>query len=114
RRWRRLLHVSSVGQRAVYSGSPGAAHMVPKRDCARALRGGRGMTDATQLPTWFLEKMLLPRGPFTPEQRAAAQEEIKRRCGFPPGSIKIPPKEDAGPEPAYVEKVGWVLGGRTE
>jgi hypothetical protein len=65
------------------------------------------MTDLTQVPTWFLDRMLLPRGGFSEEERKAAQQEIKRRYALP-ACFKLPPKQEPAPEPKWTS-AGWML-----
>ena len=78
------------------------------------------MTKVTQeqlaaMPVWHLDRMCLPRGGFSPEERALAQGEIKRRFAPPVGAIKIPPKEEPLPDASSLISVpggGWIW--RTE
>jgi hypothetical protein len=62
------------------------------------------MMDLTNVPAWRLDEMLLPRGGCSAEQRAAAQQEIKRRHGLP----KIKLTKPAEPPPVkFVPGFGW-------
>jgi hypothetical protein len=73
------------------------------------------MTKLTQemlaeIPVWALDQMALPRSRFSPEERAAAQNELKRRYGFPAGAVKVPPKEDPLPDASTLVPLvggGW-------
>jgi len=62
----------------------------------------------SETPMWVLERMQLPRGGFSPEERAAAQREIKRRFGLPP--VK-PAAAAVTPEPSatYRPRQGWFI-----
>lgn len=45
------------------------------------------------VPMWFLDRMTLPRGAYSPAEQLLARQEIKRRCGWPDGAVKMPPRE---------------------
>ena len=66
------------------------------------------MTDISQMSLWFLDKMLLPKGGFTEDERKAALNEIKRRCGWGEGAVKMPPKPEPMPELRWTG-AGWML-----
>jgi hypothetical protein len=62
-----------------------------------------------EMPVWHLDQMALPRGKFSPEEQAAARQEIKRRFGLP--QIKMPPKEPPLPDASRLIRVpggGWI------
>ena len=67
------------------------------------------MIDLTGVPSWFLDKMQSPRGGFSPEERAAAQQQIKRRYALP-ASFKLPPKEKPAPGPSGCPGLGGLCG----
>ena len=65
-----------------------------------------------EMPIAFLDRMSLPRGKFSPEEQAAARQEIKRRFGMPVGSIVMPPREEPLPDSATLRAVpggGWIF-----
>ena len=64
------------------------------------------------LPVWWLDRMSLPRGGFSAEDRKAAQNEIKRRFGFPDGAIKVPappPPIDESLKLVAIPGGGWLF-----
>jgi hypothetical protein len=65
------------------------------------------VTDVTKLALWELERRTLPKGGCSAAERKAAAQEIKRRCGWAEGAVKIPPKTVAPLQPKWVPNVGW-------